>query len=126
MKNSKILKSFGALTLMMIFAFFLYTCGASKKASDGNYVISKNAVSYEKDISPVMTRSCSPCHFPDEGKKKYLDTYAAVKENIEDILIRVQKPVDEKGYMPWKSKKPALSDEEIDKLKMWAGQNFPK
>ena len=107
-------------------ALVLYTCGASKKATDGDYVISKDMVSYEKDISPLISRSCTPCHFPDEGKKKFLDTYDAVKNNIEDILVRVQKPVDEKGYMPFKSKQPGLTDAEIDKIKMWAGQSFPK
>ena len=126
MKTFKFLRTLGVLSISFLLAIFLYTCGASKKASDDNYVVAKNAVSYEKDISPFMTRSCSPCHFPDEGKKKYLDTYASVKENIEDILVRVQKPIEEKGYMPWKSKKPALTDVEIDKLKLWAGQNFPK
>lgn len=126
MKKSFNYRSFAAALVVLVLSIFLYTCGASKQAKDDNYAVIDNSISYTKDISPMITRSCTPCHFPDEGKKKFLDTYDAVKDNIEDILVRVQKPVDAKGYMPFKSKKPALTDEEINKVKLWAGQGFPK
>ena len=70
--------------------------------------------------------SCSPCHFPETGKKKLLDTYEATAKNIVDILERVQLPIDHEGYMPFKSKKPALTDREIAILKKWQEDKMPK
>jgi hypothetical protein len=43
-----------------------------------------------------------------EGKAKPLDTYAAVKANIDTILARIQKKPNEKGFMP--VRRPKLSD----------------
>jgi hypothetical protein len=50
------------------------------------------------------------CHFPDGGKRNFLDTYAAVKGNIDDNIVRAQLPPDSAEFMLWKSKKPPLSD----------------
>lgn len=84
------------------------------------------AFTYEKDVAPIVQASCSPCHFPETGKKKLLDTYEATSKNIDDILTRVQLPVDNKEFMPFKSKKPALSEREIAVLKRWQLDKMPK
>ena len=31
------------------------------------------SVSYSRDIAPIMAERCTPCHFPDGGKKKFLE-----------------------------------------------------
>lgn len=56
----------------------------------------------------MMLASCSPCHFPESGKVKPLDTYEATAKNIDDILSRVQLPIDHEGYMPFKKAKSLL------------------
>lgn len=84
------------------------------------------AFTYEKDVAPILMASCSPCHFPETGKVKHLDTYEATSKNIDDILRRVQLPVDHEGYMPLKSKKPALTEREIAILKRWQLDKLPK
>ncbi|MFN0189262.1 MAG: hypothetical protein ACKVQV_11225 [Bacteroidia bacterium] len=84
------------------------------------------AFTYEKDIAPFMKASCSPCHFPETGKVKQLDTYEATSKNIDVILTRVQLPVDHEGYMPLMSKKPALTEREIAILKRWQLDKMPK
>ena len=80
-------------------------------------------VSYEKDISPMLSRSCAPCHFPD-GNKLPLNTYDAAKEHVDAILARVQLPEDNGKFMPFKNKKPSLTKDEIDTIKRWAGKGF--
>jgi uncharacterized membrane protein len=79
-------------------------------------------VTYEKDIKPIMLNHCTPCHFPEKGKKKMLDTYVATKENISEILIRIQLPTEDDKFMPFRSKMPPLSKEQIQLFKDWAKQ----
>src|SRR5687767_9551605 len=111
------------LLLALVAVVILPFCTTSKKLSGAN----KNMplVSYEKDIAHVMKTSCSPCHFPPEGKKEALDTYEAVKANIDDVLYRVQLPHDDPKFMPFKMKKEPLSDSLIQVLKLWKEQEMP-
>ncbi|MCB0427677.1 MAG: hypothetical protein KDD20_04385 [Mangrovimonas sp.] len=119
------LKSLSTFSFFLVATLVLQTCGSAKSVDSG-YITTGPAVSYETDISPMMTRSCAPCHFPEEGKKQPLNTLESVKEHIDDILVRVQLPESNFKYMPFKSKKPALTADEITMLKRWAGQGFPK
>lgn len=97
----------------------MQNCSSTKKAAAPN-------LSFDKDILPVMQASCTPCHFPPDGKKEPLNTYDAVKKNIADIITRVKLPKDNPKYMPFKSKKPALSDSVISVLEKWQAQNMPQ
>jgi hypothetical protein len=91
-------------------------CKTTKKA----IVESKSApVKYTADIAPLMMDRCTPCHFPESGKKLPLDSYAAVKSNINDIIARVELPKEDPKFMPFKSKKEPLSDSLIMVLKLW-------
>ena len=83
------------------------------------------AVTYSADVAPIIQERCTPCHFPESGKKKFLDTYAAARDNIDSILYRVQLPKDHPKFMPFKSKKEPLSDSLINVLKLWKAQEFP-
>ena len=86
----------------------------------------ENMVSYEADIQPLMAASCTPCHFPENGKKEMLHTYDATRLNIKDIIARVEMNPEEKGFMPFKSKKPPLTDEQIQMFRDWLAQGFPE
>ena len=120
--TAKILKRI-VFSFLFILAFStLQFCKSSQKATTKK---SEPIISYSQNIAPILERSCTPCHFPEQGKKKMLNTYDAVKENIDDILRRVQLDVSDKEYMPFKSKKPALSKEEIDVLNGWVKQKMP-
>ena len=98
----------------------LQNCGSSKNATK-----KPKALSFEKDVMPIMQSSCTPCHFPPDGRKKPLNNYDAVKANIDDILMRVKLPHEDNKFMPWKSKKPPLSDTAINVLVEWKNQNMP-
>lgn len=82
-------------------------------------------VTYATDVAPIIQDRCTPCHFPETGKKKFLDTYVAARDNIDSILYRVQLPKDHPKFMPFKSKKEPLSDSLINVLKLWKAQEFP-
>jgi hypothetical protein len=82
-------------------------------------IIKEPVISYAKDIAPFIKLSCAPCHFAPDGKKEPLDTYNALKENITTVVRHIKLPVEDPNYMPFKSKKPAISAENIAKLELW-------
>jgi len=110
MKNQHLLSALVLLGCL----FLLPYCSATR---GGN---AQPAVSFEKDLLPIMERSCTPCHFPDRGRKKLLHTAEATRETLDDIIRRIELPADAEDYMPFKSKRPALTAEEIDLFKQWA------
>lgn len=81
-------------------------------------------ITYTEHIAPIMEKACTPCHFPDKGKKKMLDTYEATKTTINDILNRVQLEESDKKFMPFKSKKDPLTTAEINLMKKWLAQGL--
>ena len=117
----KIFRKFLFLVLsMFIFSTFQYCKSSENATSNKNEVL----VTYTQNIAPLLERSCTPCHFPEQGKKKMLNTFDSVKENIAEMLKRVQLPVTDEKYMPFKSKKQTLTNEEIDLLKKWVKQKM--
>ena len=101
--------------------FILQNCSSSKNMAKKEVV-----VSFEKDVMPMLKVSCTPCHFPPDGRKEPLNTYDAVKKNFADILTRVKLPATDNKFMPFKSKKPALSDSAINVLVKWQAQGMPQ
>lgn len=79
------------------------------------------------DISSILERSCSPCHYPDqEGRVTPLDNFKAVKRHLATVIQRVELPQDDPGFMPYELKREALSKEEIQQLKNWAWGGYRK
>ena len=108
--------------LGMVSLIVFQNCSSSKKASKAPAVAT---VSFEKQVLPIMQSSCTPCHFPPGGNKAPLDTYDAVKGHISDVIARVKLPVTDAKFMPFKSKKPALTTDQIAVLEEWQKQNMP-
>lgn len=111
------------IPLLLTLSLTLQFCSSSKKAATADASAPK--VSYAQDIQPIMLAKCSPCHFPETGKKMPLNTYEAVRDNATDILRRVQLPQDHMGFMPFKNKKDPLTDAEIQLLKDWVAGKMP-
>lgn len=103
----------GTLALLVIFQF----CSTAKKAQ------SAPAITYTANVHPIITGSCAPCHISG-GKQKTLNNYLTAKEAIEDILTRIQKNPDEKGFMPMKH--PKLPDSTIQVLIQWKNAGMPE
>ena len=112
------------LLFALISVIALPFCSTSKK-SMSDKKMTEPQVSYVTDIAPVMQAHCSPCHFPNGGKQKFLDTYGTDSSNVDAILYRVQLPADSLRFMPFKSKKEPLNDSLVQVIKMWKSQNMP-
>jgi NapC/NirT cytochrome c family, N-terminal region len=98
--------------LIMITLIFSY-CHSSKKAMTS---VSKST--YETNIQALVVANCSPCHIPSKGgNKRALDTYAAIKDDIDDVIRRIELNPTDRGFMPFKHDK--LSDSTIAVFKQW-------
>lgn len=109
----------------MILGISFQFCSSTKKTSVDTKR-KESTVSYTTDLKPLILRSCSPCHFPDKGRVKFLDTYSSIRNNIGEIMLRVQLPAHDEKYMPYQSKKQGLSADEIGLIKTWVAQRMPE
>jgi uncharacterized membrane protein len=97
-------------------AIFSY-CGSSKKAA-GATETKKAATVYAANVETTVMNKCAPCHIPSKGGRlKALDTYASVRDNIDEIIRRIQLNPTDKGFMP--AKNPKLDDATIAIFKQW-------
>ena len=118
---------FRLVLAILLSILFLPFCTSTKKGQANAHDSAKpGAISYQKDILPIMQARCTPCHFPEQGKKKMLDTYGAVKNNLDDILTRIQLPPGDEKFMPFKSKKEPLSDSLVMVFKQWKNLGMPE
>lgn len=100
------------LILLLVVGVLFQFCSSAKKAQ-----AAVPKVTYTANVQPLITNNCSPCHIPPKGNKLALNTYEAAKANVEDMLVRMQKNPDEKGFMPFKH--PKLSDSTINAFVQW-------
>ena len=118
MKKSSFIVSF--LSLFIFITTVLMGCKSRKTTS------ATPVVTYENHIRPLTLRSCTPCHFPENGRKKMLDSYEAFSENIKDILRRINLAQDDEAFMPFKLKREPLTTQEIELIQLWVKQGMPK
>jgi hypothetical protein len=104
------MKKLIALSLLICLVAFQY-CSSSRKLR------ASPKVTYATNVQPILQASCTPCHFPPQGNKKPLNSYAAAKENIDDIIARIQKNPSDKGFMPMRH--PKLPDSTIQVFVRW-------
>lgn len=71
-------------------------------------------VKYTADIKPIMDNSCVGCHAA--GSYKPLTTYDQVKNNIDGIIDRIQRPNGDPEKMP---KGGSLSATQINMFIKW-------
>jgi len=84
----------------------------------------KPLVNYTTDVQHLVVEKCSPCHIAGKGNKLSLDNYDALKTNIDEVLVRIEKNPGEHGFMPMKRAK--LSDSTITVFKTWKADGFVK
>lgn len=107
--------------LLLGTAFLFQYCSSSKKAASAKPT---SAVTYEGNIKPIVQASCSPCHIEGKGNKKSLDNYKAASGTVDEIIARIQKNPDERGFMP--SRHPKLADSTIQQFISWKQAGTPE
>ena len=111
--------------LLAISIFIISACSTHKSSLDTYTSTMDREVTFNKDIMPILDRSCLSCHSGD-SKLDHFDDMDEVKEEIGEIIERVELDPSNKKYMPYKQKQPGLSPEEIKLFKEWAVKGFKK
>jgi len=75
-------------------------------------------LTYADNVQPLIATKCAPCHIPPRGNKKPYTTFESVKEDIDEMIRRVQLNPTDKGFMPFK-KMEKLPDSVINVLVQW-------
>jgi uncharacterized membrane protein len=80
-------------------------------------VVLPQTVTFSKDVKPIVDNNCIMCHSPGGLSGFYpLTDYTLVKNAIDNMLDRVQRPAGDPQKMPQGG---SLSQANIDLLKKW-------
>src|SRR5690606_30778336 len=125
---------------ILIFPVFLLAYSCQEKSSSSSPLSSKDQVSYNFHVRPILSDNCFACHGPDANKREAgirLDepeaAYAALKDNPEFHAIVPGDPNKSEALrrilsdnpdemMPPPSSNLSLTEEEISILKRWISQ----
>ena len=90
------------------------------------------AVTFTKDVAPILQRSCQSCHRPDQMAPMSLVTY----EDARPYARSIKNKVTARLMPPWHVERnigiqkfkddPSLTDEEIATIVAWVDQGSPK
>jgi hypothetical protein len=97
-------------TTVVVFEF----CNSSKKAQK---TLKSPEITYASNVQNIVATNCSPCHVGEGARQKRLDSYDAMKSNIDDIIRRVQLNPTDRGFMPFRH--PKLPDSTIQVFVNW-------
>jgi hypothetical protein len=123
MKMKKL--TFTTLVVLLSALFFTYCSSSRKAASTSTSSTKKATVTYSAHLMPLIEGKCSPCHIPAKGgNKTAFDNVGNVRDNIDEIIRRVQLDPADPKFMP--RKKTPLSKEEIDMFKTWKSEGTEK
>ncbi len=113
------MKKYASLIVLIIMSVFIISnCNTAKKSTATVAPPVPVALSYAANIKSVVAATCAPCHIPAEGgNKKALDTYDALKANIDDVVRRIELQPTDRGFMPMKH--PRLGIDTIEVFKQW-------
>lgn len=87
---------------------------------------------YTRDVRPILTRSCVPCHAAGEIAPFALDTFAATAPLVASMLRAVHArtmppaPIDSSGVCHTFRDTPRLTDAEIATFDAWAAAGAPE
>ena len=108
----------------LIVLFLMFQCTGPRYLQEPTREIAD--VEWQEDVYPIVENHCAPCHFPEEGKVKYLHRKDSVRKHIQEIVWRVQLSPDHKDYMPYKQKKPPITDSLLQVVLNWKAQGYPE
>ncbi len=98
---------------------------------DAPVACNANAVTYTKDVAPILYKHCLACHRKGQVAPFGMETYEQVRKRASDI----SNVVEERIMPPWKAARHfgvklrgdrSLSDAEIDTIQKWVDAEAPE
>src|ERR1700687_2993206 len=105
-------------------------CAQAPPASPSGPAAARQPVTFNKDIAPIVFKSCATCHRPGGGAPFTLLTYDDVRRHSQQIAL-----VTRTRYMPpWKPEPThgefsgvrRLSDQELALIQQWVEHGIPQ
>src|SRR5215203_5294029 len=119
------LKNVAHYCLLALLWLALAGCGDKRGENTSGYVQRpRGAITYSKDIAPIIFNNCSGCHRPGESAPFNLLTYDDARKHAKQIV-----DVTQRRYMPPWLPDPTqvhfvgerrLNDEQLGLIKQWA------
>ena len=112
------MKKYQFIATIIVFGFMILSCKENTiKPSETEPIVESGAVTFNKNIKPMFTAKCSPCH-ADGGDRnnKYVD-YNTAKTLITGIIGRIIKESSDPLFMPKNGTK--LNKAEMDLVNKW-------
>lgn len=110
-----------ALTAGSLFMLVTTSCEFNNEEElYGNEIIIPTEVSYSTDISPIIEMNCVTCHTQGGFGNGFFDTYAGVKEKVDNgsfrqrVLVQMDMPPGGR-----------LSDQELELIESWLDNGAP-
>lgn len=123
--------NFRPASLSSVFLLLL-GCGLiwNERARPAGEPPSEPAVTFNRDVAPVVFRSCAPCHHPGEAGPFSLLTYADVKTHARQIAFATRKKIMP-PWLPEPGEFPLADDlhlepEEIALFETWVAAGAPE
>lgn len=104
------------LIYTLIPVLFLTSCESRTYEEISDNTPIPDEVTYAKDIRPIVDANCMPCHAVGGSGAFPLTDYTLVKNNIDNILNRLQRPNGDPQKMPQGS---SLSPSQINIFIKW-------
>ena len=109
------MKRFCLLSALILLVALFPFCSSPKKIAA---ITAAQTVTFEGQVMPLLKAKCTPCHIPPLGTKKHYGTYDVVKEDIDEMIRRVQLQPGENPIMPHR-KSEALPDSLVQVFVKW-------
>ena len=125
---TRVLKSAGALAVLVAVAVLVVQTGASAQAPAQ---AASGGVTFARDVAPILQKSCQSCHRPGQMAPMSLLTYQDVRPWARSIKQRVT----ERQMPPWGidphvgiqsfKNDPSLREDEVETIAKWVDAGAP-
>lgn len=119
------------MSLAPLAGLWALTCFQGMGAAEGQLAVHpKPAISFDRDIAPIIDQNCSPCHRPGGSGPFPLLTYSDVRDHAQQIVAatraRYMPPwLPEPGYGDFVGER-RLTDAEIALIERWFRSGSPE
>jgi hypothetical protein len=108
--------------VLIVLSLFIFSCKKETKLSPDDTLESNLVVTWDKNIKPLFSSRCSPCHTAGGDRTNKYDDYNTSKTLITGIIGRIKKEANEPLFMPKNGTK--LNLKEMALINAWIDQGF--
>jgi hypothetical protein len=105
------------VVLIVLVAFALLNCEKSKKVVPVSETETSKIITFNKDIKPILSSKCSPCHTAGGDRNNKYEDYNTAKTLLTGIIGRIIRDPSDPLFMPKNGEK--LTKTQMDLINKW-------